>query len=317
MIEALKFVKGAVGKKDLVPALQHFRIQDGSILSYNGMLALCSPIALDLSCSPRADSFTKAIEACQETAQLHLTENKRLAIRSGSFKAFVDCYEEGFPPIAPEGQVIPLGKSKILGVLKALSPFIAVDASRPWARGVLFRGVSAYATNNIILVQKWLGLPFPVEINIPQEAVSELIRIGEEPVSLQINSSSITFHYEGKKWIRTQTYSTEWPDVEKVLDQESVPKPLPVGFFDALARLRPFIGDEQRCYFRNGAIHTSAAENAGASVELGNLSGAGCFNLIQLQSLEGVADRIDFDLYPGPCLFYGNELRGVIVGMIV
>ena len=45
MLKALKFVQGAVSKKDLVPALTHFRIENGTVRSYNGMLALCTPIS--------------------------------------------------------------------------------------------------------------------------------------------------------------------------------------------------------------------------------------------------------------------------------
>ena len=68
MLEVLKFVKGAVGKKDYVPALTHFQIADGRITGFNGKISLSSPIALDLECCPKAIPFVKAIEACTDTA---------------------------------------------------------------------------------------------------------------------------------------------------------------------------------------------------------------------------------------------------------
>ena len=54
MLKELKFVQGAVSSKDFIPALTHFRIENGTVRSFNGLLALCSPIALDIDCTPKA-----------------------------------------------------------------------------------------------------------------------------------------------------------------------------------------------------------------------------------------------------------------------
>lgn len=103
MIEALKFVRGAVAKKDFVPALTHFRIENGSIKGYNGTIGLCSPIALDLDASPKALPFIKAIETCRDTVSMHLTGAGRLAVKSGKFRAYVECTPEPFPDVTPTG----------------------------------------------------------------------------------------------------------------------------------------------------------------------------------------------------------------------
>src|SRR6266478_2176594 len=162
MLEILKFIQGAVSKKDYVPALQHFRIKDGTIQGFNGAIALSSPINLNLCCNPLAVPFIKAIQTCRDTVQLHLTQSKRLAIKSGSFVAFIECLpdDKDFPTIVPEGDDISIDGELLVSNLKILAPFIAEDASRIWARGILFRGTSAYATNNVILVEKWLGSNF-------------------------------------------------------------------------------------------------------------------------------------------------------------
>ena len=57
MIRDLRFVKGAVARKDLVPGMTHFVIEQGTIRSYNGSLALCSQINLDLECKPNAEQL--------------------------------------------------------------------------------------------------------------------------------------------------------------------------------------------------------------------------------------------------------------------
>lgn len=316
MLETLKFVQGAVSKKDFVPALQHFRIKDGRIEGYNGAIALSSPINLNLSCNPLAIPFVKAIQTCRETVQLHLTQSKRLAVKSGSFVAFVDCLPEAasFSGIAPEGDDLDLSGDVLMNGLKTLAPFIAEDASRLWARGILFRNQSAYATNNIIIVEKWLGPTFP-ELNIPEESVSELLRIGEVPTRIQASKSSITFHFKDGRWLRSQVLSTEWPDISPILQRDGGYESIPEGFFKALDDLEPFLTNFNRCYFSRDRISTSPASEIGASIEIKGIPERGCWNLKQLQLLKRVATTVGFSSYQEPSMFYGDNLRGVIAGM--
>lgn len=314
MLDSLRFVQGAVAKKDFVAALTHFRIQNGMIRGYNGMMALCGPIDLDLDVSPKAAPFIKAVQTCKGPVAIHMTPTGRLAIKSGAFKAFVDCITEPFPEVEPEGQEIPLN-GEVLGVLKQLAPFIAEDASRPWARGILLRGQSAYATNNVCLIERWLGYDFPVAINIPKAAVTELLRIGEEPERLQMSENNVTFHFPEGRWLRTQTYPTDWPDFGRILDQPSNQVPVPAGFFEAIADLAPFVDELGRVHLGAGAMTTGAGDAEGATVELPDLTATGCYHFKQLGLLEDVAESIDLSTYPAPCLFLGDRLRGAIVGM--
>lgn len=316
MLSDLKFVQGAVAKKDYEPALTHFCIRDGKILGYNGAIALCTPTDLNLNCMPKAVPFVKAVQTCRDTVELHLTANGQLSVRSGNFTAHVGCLEEqDYPNVAPEGQIIDLKDGHLLEALEVLSPFVAEDASRSWARGILLRGQSAYATNNIIIIEKWLGYTFPIEVNIPDEAVNELIRIGEEPIQIQVAENSITFHFAQNRWLRCQLLTTEWPDVSKVLDRPSDPKPVPEGFFTALEDLTPFIDDLEHVYLHSDVVSTVPIDGIGATVKIPGMIEAGIYNIRQLRHLEGVIKEIDLTQAPAPCLFYGDKLRGAIVSM--
>lgn len=314
MLEDLKFVQGAVARKDYVQALTHFDIRDGRIKGYNGTLALSSPINLNLDVKPKAVEFVKAIQTCKDTVQMNMTPAGRLSIKSGKFKALVNCIEGDFPDVEPEGEVVELS-GQLLTAIKVLNPFIAEDASRPWARGILINGSCAFATNNVVLVQYWLGHHFPYIVNIPKPAVQELLRINQEPTHVQLSPSSITFLYEGGRWLRTQTYSTEWPDLNKVLSREASPEPFPDGFFEALEDLAPFTDELERVFFQENRIVTSQDDTEGATVEVPGLPGTGCYNIKLLRLLEGVAERIDLTAYPAPCIFYGEYLRGAMVGL--
>jgi hypothetical protein len=316
MLSNLKFVQGAVAVKDYQPALMHFRIREGRVTGYNGTVALSSPIDLDITASPRAKPFVKAIERCEdETTVIHLTPAGKLSLRSGGFKAFIECTEDSeiLDMIIPEGREVEVADG-FIEAMKALSPFIGTDASRPWSSGVLLRGYSAYATNNIIVAEYWLGQGMP-EINLPSAAIAELVRIKEMPQKILMSKNSVTFFFSQDRWMRTQLLGSDWPDVAPLLNKESNMEPFPEQLFDAVEKLTPFIGEEGRIYFRDGFISTSPEDGAGASIEIEGLPSYGAYHFRHLMSLKGIAEQIDFTQHPQPCSFAGSRLRGIILGM--
>lgn len=315
MLDSLKFAMGAISRKGLLPALTHFRIQEGTVRSFNGTLALCAPIALDIDCVPKAEPLYRAIQNCEETVALQLTPSGKLSVRSGSFRAIIDCVTEETPHALPEGEEIKIDGELLLQALRAVEPFIGDDASRPWSNGVLLSGPSAFATNNITLVQYWLGAPFPRQVNVPELAVREILRIGEPPLSAQLSNHSITFHYGSGKWIRSQLLDTRWPELEPILGVETVQKPVPEGFFTALRKLKPFVDGIGCVYLDVGQLRTHLEESEGAAIELPGIETAGLFNIEMLLKLEGIVDTIDFNLFPKPCMFRGDRLRGAIIGL--
>lgn len=316
MLTSLKFVQGSVAKKDFVPALSHFRIEGGTVRGYNGMLALCSPIPFDITCAPKAEPLVKAISNCADTVQLAMTPAGRLSVRSGKFKAFVDCVEGETPHVQPEGEHVAIEGAALLQAFKTVAPFIGDDASRPWSNGVLLLNQSAFATNNITLVEYWTGTTIPRPLNIPRAAVKEMLRINEPPESAQMTDGSITFHYSGGRWLRTQLFETQWPDLSKVLNKESNPQPLDARLFEALATLKPFTDKMGRILFRgDGKIATHDDETEGAGYEVEGFNHTGIYNIEMLGLLEGIAKNVDWATYPAPCMFFGDRLRGAIIGM--
>lgn len=317
MLDVLKFVQGAVSRKDFVPELTHFRIRDGRITGYNGKLSVSSPISLDIDCCPKAVPFVRAIEACVDTAQLHMTPNGKLAIRSGKFRTHVDTIGEAFMGVEPEGTYVPSG-GELLPALRLLYEFTAEDASRPWAAGVLLDGHSAFATNNIVLVEYWLGgYHFPFRINLPRHALKEIIRVGEEPTGLMVNAHNAAFMYEGGRWLRTQLNAIEWPDLSAHFDcMPPTTTDIAPGLFDALDVLKPFVDDLARVFVLQDRVTTTRDDAVeGTTVDVPGQREAGPFNLNMLSLLRGVATHIGFEEYPRPCPFYGNRLRGLITGM--
>lgn len=314
MLAQLKFVMGAVAKKDFAPALSHFRIEGGKVRGFNGTLALCTPIPLDLACTPKADALIRAISNCNDTVALSLTPAGRLSVKSGVFKAFIDCVPGETNHVEPEGDCFDLDGAALVRALKAIHPFIGDDASRPWTNGVLLRGQSAFATNNVILVEYWVGSTFP-DFNIPRSAIKEILRIGELPTHAQANSNSLTLHYSGDRWIRTQLLSTEWPDLSKVLNVDSNPIPIDEKLFAGLSSIKPFADKIGRVLFREGHMTTHEDADSGAAYDTDAVLPEGTYSIEMLALLEGVAQKADWTLYPKPAMFFGDRLRGAVVGM--
>ena len=317
MLEALKFTKGAIARKDFAPVLTHFRIEGGRITGYNGSMALSSPIPLELTCSPKATDFIKALDTCRGTISIHEMPNGSIVVQSGTFKASVKCSTDPFPALTLTGDRVEL-REGILAPLKLLAPFISEDASRQWSRGILFRGKSAFATDNLVIVETWLGYDFPLDLNIPKTAVTELLRIGLEPDYLVVSHTSCIFHFPGDRWLLTHTYSTEWPDVTRILDRECSPLDIPEGLFQGVRDVSPFSDDLGRIFLGSGKVSTVSLnhEDLGTVSEVpGLIVEDGCYHKDALASLEPVAKKIDLALYPKPCLFYGEALRGAILGI--
>lgn len=315
MLAELRFVRGAVARKDFIPSLTHFRIENGAIRSFNGTLALCTPIQFDINCTPKAEPFIRAIMNCEETVSLSMTPTGKLSVKSGKFRALIDCIQEETPHVEPDGNPVEINGEALLAAFKALTPFIGDDASRPWSNGVLLDHQSAYATNNICLVEYWVGSSFPFRCNIPASAIKEIVRINEAPVSAQATENSVTFHFPGGKWIRTALLSTEWPDLKRVLDRPSDPVPVNSEIFKALGALKPFADKMGRVFFNNSLVSTSPEDAEGASYVIDGLDMEGVYQIEMLALLEGVAETADFEQYPNPCPFFGHMLRGAIVGM--
>ena len=317
MLTELKFIMSSVARKDYVPGLTHVVIENNTIRGYNGKLAMCAPIPFDLKCKPKAAPLYAAIRNCGESISLSMTPAGRLSIRSGAFKAFVDCTEEEAMHVLPEGERIAINGEAFLEAMKRVEPFIADDASRPWSNGVLLKGQSAFATNNVILVEFWMGGDtFPLTINFPRDAVKEVLRVDEAPEYAQANDTSFTLHYASGRWIRTQLLSTEWPDLARVLNREAKPLPLPDGFFEGVEAIRPFTDKMGSVYFESQMLCTSLVEGEGASATVPGFDSPGRYvadMLLKLRELGQIT--IDFSAYPDPCIFYGDRMRGAIIGM--
>ena len=321
LLNALKFAAIGIANKDYVPDLVHFNIAGGKVRAFDGLMSVQCPIGIDIQARPHAKDMLKAIAACMDTKAplaISTTQAGKISLKAGDFTAYVKCLpldEQSVVFPSPTGTFVPVSK-EILASLQVLAPFMAVDASRPWAMGVRFAGDCAYVTNNVVLIQRWHGAALPREVIIPAATVKEIVRIDREPQYLQLDETSVTFWYDENTWLRSQLVDGVWPEnIEKIFEApDAVFEPVSKQIFPALEKLRVFADDRDRVYFREGSISTHETPGEGATVALQVATG-GLYNGKQLRALDGVAQAIDWGYYPKPAPFKGEKLRGVICGM--
>lgn len=325
MLKELKFVTGAVARKDYVPELTHIRIRAGWAQGFNGTISSACKIDMNLDVMPWAVEMINAISACEETIAMSVTATGRLSIKSGKFKVYVNCLDmsddalQTFP--TPEGERLPIN-GDFIKMLRALQPFMADDASRPWAMGVMFEKDSSFATNNVMLAQYWHGLPFKHRVTIPAAAVNEIVKVKEEPTYIQATDDSLTVWFGNNKWVRTQLLEDQFPEaIHNIIEASGGPF-VPIeeypGFFAAVEKLKAFTNELNSIYFLDGVLSTAPDLDGdkGASVEVAKIVSPGAYNLKHLLLLKDIAAAVDFSPFPAAARFIGRDkrLRGVFMG---
>ncbi|MDH5573059.1 MAG: hypothetical protein OEY89_14960, partial [Gammaproteobacteria bacterium] len=311
----LKFIQGAISTKDFVPSLTHFHIKGGIIQGYNGVIALNSTIPLNINCSPNASNFIKAIDKCTEVVELKLMKSK-LNIKSGSFKANINCLDDEFEHLQPEGTFVSIDGDKLLQAFRTLSPLMGFDASRLWTNGILLKNGGAFATNNVIAARYDIGAIFPFVINIPSIAIKEILRIKEIPVNLQITDRHVTFHYTEGRWLRSSLYVNEWPDLDALIGDSISDPEIGENFYTGLDSIQSFASDINSVYFKDGTMSTSLnPDESEATYDMQSINFEAVYNVKMLQLLKGIATSMDLSKYPNPGTFKGDNVKGVIIGL--
>lgn len=318
LANTLRFVRGSVAKKDLMPALTNFRIEAGRVQGYNGKIAISAPIDFDINCTPKATTLVAAIDRCnEEGVQFGMTKAGKLSVKSGKFRAYIDCIEGPTAHVTPVGDTVPINGEAFMSALATLQPLIGNDANKQWSNGILFDGQFAYATNNVIIGQYWLGFNVPFPVTLPREAVKELLRIGEPPVRVQSSENAFTAHYANGVWIWCQLIESKWPNMGAIIDKvQGHPIDVNPELFDALDNVRPFLDATGRVVLEPGVVRSmNASDECGAIYELPWIMNKGHFHVEMLLKLKTVAKQIDLSCYPNPCPWYGENVRGAIMGL--
>lgn len=322
MLDTLKFVRGAVATKDLVPVLRYFRIANGRIQGQNGRVCIDAPWpGPDMNAVVDAQKFLRAVDACEGEPKI-TEKDSALTISRGRFRAkLLTLLVQDYPDVNADSIIwerrISMGE-KTMAALRALQPFIATDASRPWACSVLIDGDKAFATNNAVLavaeIPEWEW-----GVVLPDFFVTELLRIGETPRELCWNDRALCARYADGSWLWSKRTEGAWPatlqqlsqQIEACEDWQGVPDDLR----EAITKLRPFFPDQKFPVVQTGPEGLSTFEgDSSAAVSCGELPKA-CF---RMESLDLVAQHAkEWNLEASPTPWRGDGIAGLLSKVIV
>lgn len=316
MRNTLNLVRGAVSTKDLLPVLTHFHIYEGRVQGGNGRIAIDAPCPelADFDCTVPAERFLKAVDACDGEPKCKLTEEGKLIISKGKFRATLPLAAHASFPKAVFGEGKRVKLPPVLAALRKLLPYIGEDASRPWSCGVLFRDGYAWATNNVVLARVPIqNLPDAV---VPIFAIEEMVRMGLEPLTVLDSENALSFDLGEDRWLKVQKLSGDWPDVLKFIpakppEEGQLAQPLR----KAIEKVLPFCPDPKLPVVQTGKDGVSTLEGESCAVlgmkELPETR----FRAEPLLAVLGTASYIDLSTYPAACYWRGEGIDGVIVGM--
>lgn len=316
LLDTIKFVRGAVSRKNFRVDLKHFRIENKRITACDGLVALSAPIDIDILVNPKASTFHKALNLCEEDVKMSVTPSGKLYIRSGALRAYIDCMEDVYSIPEPKGEVYNTPEN-FIKILDKLSVLISEDASRLWSQGVLIDEGYIYVTNNVIFARSKIDVPNIPTIVIPKPAVHWLIKYGEHPHYIQTDGkSSATFHYSNGKWMYTGLFADEWPhrnllhlfDIE--YNYQANPETLEADL-EALCALRE--SDMHPVFFRDNMLMTSETPESGFSIERGFQKASLCLTMRFARQIANVSTHLD-PVTNGaqPRGFYGDNIEGVV-----
>jgi hypothetical protein len=309
--KAVDFVKGVVPKKSEHPVLQHVRLENGRIIGFDGLISFSSPIGIFVDATLNAKQFSAAMENCGEEFVVAMQVSGNLSFKSGKFKCEVQCSTDVYPSIPSGGQVVKL-PFEIVPVLKTLLRFVSKLPDPVWARGILFKGQSAFASNSYIIAEQWLGIQVPRPFVVPREACQEIIRLGEEPEYLEVGDSHMTLVFEGDRRMTVPLLEEKWPEIGEKFAMHNWNQffPIPAGFWDGVESIEGFVPNKGQIEIKDGWVSTGPIL-APAHAEVEGLTGNCKTVLANLEKLKGVATATS-PLNETPIRWVGDRIRGLL-----
>lgn len=239
MKEALTFIKGSIASTGTITEHRYVSQKDGMLQSFNGVTFATHPLKDVDDFLVEGAKLFKACSMCKWSHETKITK-ARLIIKKGKFNVrlpLTDIFDRKELDKNPETLWLPLPKN-LLGVLKALQPFMSRDASRPWSTSILIKGGVAVTTNNVVIIFKECEIP---DMVIPADMVDLLLSIKENPVSVSTDNG-LTFCYDDGAWVYCTGTKNGYPDFTPLMEKKLVAKNSE-GFQESVQKLIAFDPD--------------------------------------------------------------------------
>lgn len=318
LIEALKFVALAQ-HKDGTPQQTHCSIRNGRIVAFDGVIAAGHLIEDDLDASPHTLRLLDALSKCGENLSIAQLDSARLSIKSDRFKALVPCMDSqhlAATTLEPDAPCAVID-DRLKLAFAAVAPILSETAQRAMMAGALLQAGSVVGTNGALLVEYWHGIDLPPGLLVPKAALEAICKTPKKLTQFGFSQNSATFFFHDNSFIKSQLYSEAYPDYARIFPANVNPWPLPEGFFDGIGKIRS-LSDDNIVYFDSASMFVKDAQkNQSGSFDVEGLKSGLAFNMDYLAIVKEFFKQVDFETEHGKAVFFGDDVRGALMGVRV
>lgn len=312
LLDALKFA--SIATHDIgEPYATHFYIGGGWAVGFDGTVMAAQPVADDLLACPHAGHLMKALERSGGAVSLTQLEGGRLAVKGERLRVVVECLDPStFPLLPPDPTQGPIDDATFRAGLNAVAVLASDNAPTVLVASVLVTPTSYVATDRHLMLEFWHGVGFPTLV-LPKTFVTALSKINRKIIGMGVSSASVTVHFEGGSFLRSQLYSEPWPESwPAVFDPEAYQhaRPLPASYWEAFDAVKPFSGDGY-LYHAPGKLCSHSADGVGAEYPVeGIVPGPA----VQIKRMELCRPLFDGYAFNGDRVYmFGKSIRGAMI----
>ena len=315
LIPAIRHAARFTSTRGIIPALDHVTVDRTGVYASDGQASICVTLT-EMQATPFTIEGTRA-EVILDTSDAvkFKLEGPMLTVSRG--KTRFKCPQVDAMP-NPVDEALPFGNetirfSEIRAACRALLPFVADDASKPWARAVHFTQHGAYATNNVVLAYypcrtPWEFALLPRHIDLITSTFDEC-DVWIENGKLYAATDSITASFclvEG-------ALPSVVPDLVATVPEEL--EPVPEGLRDTLALTSKLAGTVPLLVCECDMDKLTARGDSIVEHAVPGLDAKDCKVSHKMLSLV-VSEATHLRLRTPHSYFHAGDLRGLFVGVL-
>lgn len=313
LIDALKFVK-PVQSKTGAAYQTHCIISGHWLCASNGILTMATPVHEDLNACPHSLDLLDALQKCGQDLNITQLSANQLAVRSGDFKAIIDCCSPSEINIpAPDNNIAKIN-NEVKDAIASVMVLANEDAPNAAYAGVLLQAGSTVATNGHALLEAWHGVDLPAGLLLPKPFCAAVGRSGKDATGFGYSPSSVTFHFDDGSFVKTQLYNERFPEYKHLFNRARELWPIPLKLMEAIRAVESF-SKNGIIYFDNDVVSSRELQSEATTFKIVGLPVGLAFNAKLLIQMEHAIRNIAFNLENNETFFSADNIRGCLKGL--
>lgn len=321
LLAAIAFVENAAEDDNDFKA--YARFTGGQLVAFDGSVAAGHPVEEDIAVCPHLKRLKEAVGRAGATLALSAQENGRLGVTGDKLRATVPCLPgTALFPVMPDPPIARLDDRLKAGFAATLA-LAKEEADTIHEQSLLLRANTVVGCNGQLALEYWHGIDLPPGLAIPHKAAKAVTKTALALEGFGWDEGrSVTFHFAGGAWIKTQVMAGQWPNIDAVLNRPAYLADAPDNLFEALDAILSF-SEDGAVHFHDDKLKTTYANSDGgalygATYDVPGLANGASFSGRLLKLAAPAAKQIDYTTH-ADCMMLMNpeaSLRGIIMKRI-